>query len=365
MIDRLLVHTGDCKTGSTSIQRVLVRNAWSAPGQSICFPTEADHNFIAHTLTREEQMPFREERFGDLRRAFEDSDAALGIMSSEHLEFVNPEVFRDALREFLPEFLDDLQIITYVRPHAERLLSGFAERSKVGNFDGSMAEFFDFCREVRLLNYADRLDHWKAVFGGQVTVRPMVRRALMGQDVVSDFFHQILPGVEVALKPLDKAASNSSLPLEWLVYVRAIHRHIRHLGGGEFPDQQHNLGWYMGDLMHAQRGGVATKLRLHRTLAEAVQAEYAEDAARIDSDHLETPVMAARLATAVSDAVDQPQSLLATDHFSPRDLGQMRAHIELIHRAIRRTSLDDFKYMFGADEPHYGPPAPLPPEEEM
>lgn len=334
MIEELLIHTGDCKTGSTSIQRVMAREAWSAPGYDICYPTEADHNFVAHTLTREWEAPFKEERFGDLRRDFMATSAPIGLLSSEHMEFVDPVVLRDVIGEYFPEVAHNVRILTYIRPHAERLLSGFAERTKVGGFWGSQDEFLGFMQDERILNYADRVDRWKDVFGDRVTIRPMIRKQLINEDVVDDYFAWALPGVDVEVKR-GLGASNASLTVEQLAYLREIHRFIRE-ADPDLVDQQHHLGWQVGDLMGSHGSGPATKLRLHRDLAERIRDHYADDAARLDRDHFGGgTAMADKLTDAVDKAAEAPQSLDPSDYYPPRMLGMARLHAELMMRVMR------------------------------
>ncbi|MFT7595545.1 MAG: hypothetical protein ACI8R4_002874, partial [Paracoccaceae bacterium] len=51
MINELIIHLGDTKTGSTSIQRALVNKACKSPGVSIEYPTANNHTALVNTLS--------------------------------------------------------------------------------------------------------------------------------------------------------------------------------------------------------------------------------------------------------------------------------------------------------------------------
>jgi len=225
------------------------------------------------------------------------------------------------------------------------MLSDFAERTKVGGYEESMDDFYAFCLDTKMLDYSDRLDHWRSVFGDRITVRPMIRSALLDEDVVADFFSILMPDVPVTLTKGTENAANSSLALEQLVYVRAIHRIIKDYSF-DLVDQQHHLGWHMGELMHKHRGGKITKLRLHKSIVADMQTRFAEDAARLDRDHLGGgSAMADRLAQSIEQAVDTPQSLDPKDHFAPKALGLMKVHAELILRVMLEAPVERFGWL--------------------
>ena len=46
MVEEIVFHLGDCKTGTTSIQAVLARGAWTLDGQAgrgIVYPAQVNH----------------------------------------------------------------------------------------------------------------------------------------------------------------------------------------------------------------------------------------------------------------------------------------------------------------------------------
>ncbi|PCI44584.1 MAG: hypothetical protein COB49_10930, partial [Alphaproteobacteria bacterium] len=56
MINELIIHLGDTKTGSTSIQKALVRNICQAPGKTIIYPTKNNHIGLAKTLDQKRRF---------------------------------------------------------------------------------------------------------------------------------------------------------------------------------------------------------------------------------------------------------------------------------------------------------------------
>ena len=98
MVEEIVFHLGDCKTGTTSIQTVLSRGAWVSHAGPIAYPARFNDIPLAKTLSVPAEAPHEAERFGKAREAFEQSDAAHGIISAEHFEFVDPEAVARALR---------------------------------------------------------------------------------------------------------------------------------------------------------------------------------------------------------------------------------------------------------------------------
>ena len=64
MVQQLVFHIGDCKTGTTSVQAVLAQDAWK--GGSLCYPARVNHIPVAKTLTAESERPFEAKRFSSV-----------------------------------------------------------------------------------------------------------------------------------------------------------------------------------------------------------------------------------------------------------------------------------------------------------
>lgn len=331
---RLVLHLGDHKTGSTSIQAALASGLVQAEGLRLCYPRGPARRTHHNQLVRA------------MRRAADDADSAaeiaryaaeiraarpdVTILSAESFEAIRPGLVRRTLARHLPEFTGRTRLVVYLRPHAERLVSSFAEQVKQGFFHGDLDAFLAAAREDGWLAYAPRLRRWRDVFGDALTVRPMVRSRLTDGDVVADFLACALPGLQVT-RP-DMSPQNTKPGVAHLAVLHALQAAVAPLRGrgpGSFEPMK-VLGWRAA-LMLAEGPAPGPAPALHRVLAEALVAAYAEDAAAVDAEFLGgEPVMSAALAEAPARAVPAPQSLRLEDHFTPQTVAAIRAWIGLV-----------------------------------
>lgn len=335
MIKQLVVHVGDCKTGSTSIQTALVEEGWrSETGKTICYPAALNHIQLARTIGDPKAAKARNKGFAGLHEKFLASDADVGLISAEILEFTRPERLKAILDEKFPEFAGSLRVVCYVRPHCDRLVSGFSERIKQGGRYRDLEQMADTAAKSGLLRYADRMDRWREVFGDQYEVRPMVRSVLRNSDVVDDFLGWVLDGSEVTITA---GAANESLCVEDLMYFRELHKAMKALGFDAEANRK-GFGVNFAPLLSEHHKGKSTKLKIHKTLVARLQEEYAADAVRVDRDHIrQGTVMANELSRATDKALDEPMSLKLRDYCTPRQVGHIHATADLLVRIYKAS----------------------------
>lgn len=330
---KLVFHTGSFKSGSTAIQSALARKTYDCADCRILYPgtgpkegvekTRGQHGPLADALLpSNSQDRKKHNQFSRIAENMRDVGPDITVISAEKFEYVDPRALEASIRDYFPDFVDHLQIVFYVRPHAERLLSGYAERVKHGLFLGTVEEMH---RKTRTLSrahqrgffYHPRLQQWRDVFGGRLTVRPMIRELLFQSDVVADFFQQILDDRPFSLAPTQ--AKNSSPTLEDLAVVRHFHQTAHSLGLS--PRLQERFGLKLIQTLTSLDHPGGTKLVLHRSLAEDVRATYHEDAAALDRDFFTGRPMQDALQHALERAIPEPQEIDPTHHL---DAGQMR-----------------------------------------
>jgi hypothetical protein len=322
---RLIFHIGHHKTGSTAIQDALATGALSVPGRRILYTARMAHNYLRRhfdAVTQRGQTLPGSDNFPGLDRlsallAAGDYDDA--VFSAEEFEGADPAQMQAVLAQYFLPHVADHRILAWVRPHAARTLSSFAEQVKLGLFDGDPAQFHKRTRKAGRFIYATRLAPWVETFGPRLTVRPMVRDVLVHGSVVQDF---IAHGFDVTPPPPARPeVANESLCLEDLVILRHLQASLQGQGRG----LRHAFGWEMAHHLGAhRRPGTRTALALHKRLAEQIRADYRDDAKGLDATlFAATPVMLRELDRAVDTAVDQPQSFEPTDHFSADDLRWM------------------------------------------
>lgn len=348
MTRTLVLHLGDHKTGSTSIQQALASGRIYTSPVSVCFPMgtpkRSHHNHIVRGLIRETRGAENDAPFSTLAAEIGAAAADVTILSAEAFERADPKLVREALQRFLPDLASEARLIVYIRPHAERLVSTFAERIKQGLFIGDITAFFQTAMAEEMFLYAPRMQRWRAVFGDRLTVRPMIRERLKNSDVVEDFMDFALQGAPFQLP--QAAPSNEKVAMADLSLLCALQSALpEQRGDVDSPKREpaRALGWRLARMMGA--GGAANpagnapassrpaspRPALHRALAAEVVAAYAADAAEMDQKFFGgADLLAQALAQAPDTAVDQPQSIRLEDHFSGEALRLQKAFIKLV-----------------------------------
>lgn len=320
MAAELILHIGGFKTGSTSIQAALAKCNYTVPGKTILYPGVAEreglaksrgqHDRLARTLFPNQPVArHREARFAAVARRLRKSDADTdyAVLSAEMFEYVNPQLLAAEIDRHFPEYRDRLRIIGYVRPHAERLVSGYAERVKHGFFLGSLEEFHQASSVKDKPHhwgffYAQRFARWRACFGDAFQIRPMIRDRLFQQDVVADFFRIMLRSETFRLSGV--AVRNTTPSLEDLMTVRLYHEACGHQGS---PSKaQEVTGVSLIRELNERTAGHATKLVPSKVLAADIAEVYRADADALDRDFFEGTPMADALAAAVARANGDP-----------------------------------------------------------
>ncbi|MGD9861811.1 MAG: hypothetical protein AB7S99_01240 [Pseudodonghicola sp.] len=345
MVGELVIHLGDCKTGTTSIQGALAAGAWRTELGEIVYPTRFNHIPLAKSLSVPKERQYQETRFAKVRAAFDKSDAAHGVISAEHFEFVDPQAVHDAIQTHLPDYVGRIRLVAYVRPHADRFMSTFAERSKKGIYVKPLEQFHEDMVADGLLFYTPRFEKWRALFGEAFTLRPFLRDRLYRGDVVQDFFRTLLGGE--AFELTQETDRNESLSVEDIAMMRAIHRRIRQQTKDLKPVQQ-AFGWYMSNFLGAAPDPKGTKPRLHKALAEKIVETYRADAAALDAAFFDGTPMSDALAAAPAKAVAAPQSFDAKDHYGPGERRHFRIWADFL---LRMMQADPEHFMWAVREP--------------
>lgn len=200
---KLFLHIGFAKTGTTTIQSSLVRNAARLREQSILYPANPAASFVQNIqhLPLAMGVPGRNgaalspEKQAVIGRAYQDLFQVLAtrnpdtlVLSSEAFGALQMTHERVAwLREVFSEF--DVTIVAYIRRQDDHHLSTYQEAIKTG---GSHVFEFKKYRAKKVLYFAQRLAPWRDVFGPEkVIVRPFVRTLWHGGDLFLDFLNVI------------------------------------------------------------------------------------------------------------------------------------------------------------------------------
>ena len=342
MIKKLVIHLGDCKAGSTSIQTILFRKAWTSQHHNVFYPKPFNHIRLAKSISTKSLLPFQARIFNRINNALSNSRAPIGILSAENFEFVDPQMFSDAIDKYLPEFRDHIQLITYVRPHAERLLASYSERVKKCTFTKSLEDFHEFFENKKYLFYAPRIERWKDVFGDRYHVKPMKTSFLREKDVVHDFFEFAFGDDDFQFT--EPTRHNESVSLQDLALFQYFHKKIRAINNKkQLAPSYARLGSHLSMIMAENPVSEPSKLQLHKSLADKILSTYEHDAEQLDRLYFNDSALQSSLQAAQEKAIDTPQSLAIEDHSSPQTIRMLDCWLELSYRMIKSNPKTFFK----------------------
>jgi hypothetical protein len=317
----LVLHIGDPKTGTSSIQHVLRNSLWEASTISLAYPDQLNSFPLANALSDPKQAAQRDARFTKLATWLASTDADVAVVSAEQFFRVDPQKLLDTLNEFVPDYVPTLRVVAYVRPHASRFLSAFMQRGKAGLYFGDADTFFKRTKAEKLLRFAPRFQRWRDTFGDRFTLRPMIRNHLRDGDVVSDFLNITLGGAPFKLA--ESVDANPSLPLEYLVGLRELQAVLKRnqIANGV----RHAVGDYVGMTLARTHPHQGTKLQITQELYNKVKLYCQSDAEALDAVFFDgQPLMAQALKQAAADVVAEEQPTVITSHYSEDSIIALR-----------------------------------------
>lgn len=327
----LVLHIGDPKTGSTSIQEVLRFGQWTSAAITAEYTPELNSFPLANPLWDAKQAAQRTPRFTRLAEQLAASKADVAIISAEQFARVNPVALMTALQEFLPDLADTAVVVAYVRPHVSRLISAYMQRTKSGLFQGQIEALFTASQKEPLLEYTPRFERWRAVFGDRFILRPMIRSQLQDGDVVADFLHIALQGQPFQFLGGDHA--NTSLSVETLAGLRVVQTVLKK---AEVPAGPRNLiGDHVGRTLASTRRPGETRIRVSRALYQDVATYCRADAAAMDASFFGAPIMTEALIAAEAEAVPEPQISAARAYYQAETIAVLQGHARELSAQIK------------------------------
>ena len=231
MSPRIVIHAGMHKTGSTSIQQVLMRRR--PAGISVPRAAQANQSDLARLLFergprleqfRQSRRPGlsmadiqreRARRAARLSRDIARSQAPVFVFSAEDLS--DPELPPEAVARmaaFFGELSDRVEVVAYVRPPLSFMSSAYLQRLRE-----LKPAALTFAPQTLWPEYRRRFEKFDMAFGrSAVHLRAFDRATLDGGDAVRDFFGF----AGVVLPEADILRSNDSISLEGmsLLYLR-------------------------------------------------------------------------------------------------------------------------------------------------
>lgn len=341
----LVFHVGDCKTGTTSVQWALDKGLVRPSEKKLLFPGQKSHFPLARSLNKSAPKGLSDQRFSALRERLDAADWDVAVISSELFEYEDPALLAGAIKAHLTGCFDQLRVITYVRPHAARLVAQFAEAVKLGHHTGTLDGFHTSFVRSGKLDYAPRLRRWRDAFGDAFEARAFQRQALSQGDVVRDFFDCTLGAGTYAL---DMAAEqNNGLFVEDLAALRCVHQTLADVSPGLEVSAVRYAAWLSELLPAVEKGtgiekGTGTKVKLTSAIAASLKDRFAADAAAVDSEFLGADSLQRALAGCHDGALPEPQSFDPETVLDAMTIRFLRAIVRL-QAAQMRQDEDFFK----------------------
>lgn len=329
---RLLFHIGDRKTGSTAIQAAFAAGRVRFADRSVLYPADMAHNYLvgifaqgAETGLPGPDLPGRP-NLVTLPDMIRKADSDFVLLSAENFESMDPRLFHRVVQDRFAGCADEIRVVRYLRPHAPRLLSSFAERLKLGARLQHPGALLDRAMKEGFLAYAPALRGFRDLFGADFIARPLIRSELANGSVLDDL---VLTGFgDIAYEVAPGPAANESLCIEDLLLLRHLQTRFQ---DRRFPLRM-GLGWVIGLLLAARpRPGGGTKPRLHKALAERIRTACLEDARAVDAEFMGgRALFVPELDKAVETALPRRQSWRAEDYFTPGELRDMAVLVEAV-----------------------------------
>lgn len=336
----LVIHIGDHKTGTTTIQNALAVGTVNLQDAELLYPAKMNHNYLTGFITSHRKgtpLPRHlEGRDGlvEVAQQIAASSADYAVISAEAFENIPAPEFHDLVETFFRGCADRIHIVAYVRPHAQRVLSSYAEQVKIGWFRGSMEEFFSHNLEIRRFHYMERFRQWRELFGADFTLRPMIRSELRNGSVLDDFAHVAFDGRPCTVEEFEP--ENQAVTLRELALLYFLQ--------GQFQDHdpwlRHTLGWEITRQLDRSRGDSEAKVRklvMSQDLARAATAAYSEDAQQMDEAFFDgRPLLQNALLEMENKAAPRSPSLDPSAFFSPEHLRNLTVMTKIIAGMLER-----------------------------
>ena len=213
--DRLILHIGRHKSGTSSLQHWLSNSRQQLSAQGVLYPFSGSDNKIAHHFlagqlnTRKSAGEALNEILTGIKQ--EEKGERVLLISSEAFQNIK-ETTR--LKEFIEELnIKEVEVVCYVREHLDYAISAYRQMVHAKT---TFQTFAEYC--VRFRDTKPFMSRWKDV--GNLQLAWYDRSLLVQGDVISDFCHRVGIKGQSDL-PLEK---NPSIGGNLLAYKLAANR---------------------------------------------------------------------------------------------------------------------------------------------
>lgn len=329
---KCILHIGVHKTGTSYLQGALCDNKERLYDQGIYVSDvlKPQHGVIARYALPNNDIQFFRRRLGETTpekiRAWRDavdkeldsitSDINLSdhtlVLSDEQLSVFHKKPDIDSVYDLISSRFDDIDVVVYIRPQHERLVSGYIENIKTGRDTPlNISQFSNADEAPGYLRYDKVIERWSGVFGKEnMKVRIYQREKLLGRDIVRDFLEPYGVDPSDFSKP---KTSNDGLSSSAIALMRMMNSKIQRGKGVDKARIQLENGFkknFPGKPILTTRSETEGFYHLFDDVNESIRAEYFPDSPSLfDVDFSEYPESLSEESISLEEAVDMFSTL--------------------------------------------------------
>lgn len=304
MIEDLVIHIGNHKTASTSMQKCLHEKSYEM-NKEFYYPESLggmvpyNHNYYVRSLFTsrgKDIFPILIEKIKPHKNV---------VISSAAYSYFSALLLKKHIDEVYKPLAKNIRIIWYVRPQIDWLTAAYLERIRIGTFKGSIEEYL----EILNLGWFRNGYHYKKAFGESIHFRVMVPEALVQEDPVSDLLHFIADGEDYRL--LKKHRDNVMIPVQHLAIIKR-YQETNYRGEEEGKADGYALTYLLRDRMPIEN---PIKYVMAKDLALELSEKYFEkDSERFDKVFMGSqPFLEKALRKSIDGCPDKAPSLEVYD----------------------------------------------------
>lgn len=235
---RLVLHIGMGKTGTSTLQGTLRRNASALAGAGVLYPRGdayplKQHQGLMALVTRPERLPrefgairdgsaeasqrLAEALWSDIRRQVERTAPDTVVLSYESLLYLPIDDLK-RLRRRLEELTSDISVVAYVRHPSTHWLALSQQRVKASSSINPPGKYHNAISN-HLATYVD-------VFDGAVSARAFDREVLEDGCIVADFLHHHIAHGDDLRDGIVVHRENESMSAEAVCILQRLRHHV-------------------------------------------------------------------------------------------------------------------------------------------